>query len=141
MDRSRDENRPAPRLRADEDAESTKRSTSADLTGTMAEGIRSEAGMQDLGADPFDDARRQATPEQSGSAPSDDGLAGGPPPLPAPDVALVEIPHIDPMTPPARRKALVAELRGLVRTDSYMVDSGLVALAVMKEGVFRRSND
>ncbi len=38
------------------------------------------------------------------------------------------------MTPPRERRALVAELRGLVDRDAYEIPAEIVALAVMKHG-------
>lgn len=44
------------------------------------------------------------------------------------------VPRISPMTPPRERRALVAELRGLVDRDAYEIPAEIVALAVMKHG-------
>lgn len=45
--------------------------------------------------------------------------------------AAPEIPRISPTTSPGDRAALVAELRGLVRSGEYHVDAEVVAVAVM----------
>lgn len=50
--------------------------------------------------------------------------------------------RIDPMTPPANRRVLVDELRGLVDRGEYHVDPEVVALAVMNaDGRFVQKGD
>ena len=46
------------------------------------------------------------------------------------------LPHVPLLATPEERKALIGELRGLIETGAYEIDPEVVAVAVMRDGLW-----